>query len=328
MSRFKKWTLIVLLVINLVILAIDYEQVKLFMVRVDFRNDYIAFIYAQLLFFPNHFYLLFSIVLLWLFAIVLNGKRKIALAMLLKYSILFQMVFTIIACVISLVEQENFVVYLNIIIMDFLIGGMTFALLATHDYRIKFAENNYNNLKIVLLIVLFLLPILRVFGFGREIFLYLLKPSFFWGISGGLIMMITMFFILNPRDLDVNDEIIDRSLISIPMMIEGLTLILLLLNAHFSRIRSYEFLVIGLFVILIGKALSEARGLSKIVRIINLLYLFIIIVGCGLFYLLPSNNQQTNSLWLVICVEGLAILGIIINLCQNKGLKLNRNGSE
>ncbi|HHU24381.1 MAG: hypothetical protein PHG08_06780 [Bacilli bacterium] len=328
MSRFKKIALIMLLLINILVLAFDYYQVKEFIRTVDANKEYVAYIYSQLLFFPNHFYLKWSLLILLMLSFIVNRKRSFDPTAFIKYCIAINVLFVVIAGVISIVEKENFIVFLNIATMDLVIGGMLFSLCLIHDYRIKFFENNFARVKIIILIVLFLMPILRVFGFGREIFLYLLKPSFFWGISGGLIFTVSILFALNPRDLSLKDEIIDRYFISLSTLIELVLLGATIIICHFTREANFEFLVIVLLLVLITQAVLEAKALTKITTILYYVYMLFIAIGFLAIVFVNQKNQQTMPWWVLIIGEISILLGFVFSMCQKRFKYLKGKAKE
>lgn len=55
MNRVKKFALLSFLLINVAVLALDYFQVKEFIRTLSDNNEYIAYLYSQLLFFPQPF---------------------------------------------------------------------------------------------------------------------------------------------------------------------------------------------------------------------------------------------------------------------------------
>ena len=171
------------------------------------------------------------------------------------------------------------------------------------------------------MIVLFLMPILRVFGFGREIFLYLLKPSFFWGISGGLIFTVSILFALNPRDLSLKDEIIDRYFISLSTLIELVLLGATIIICHFTREANFEFLVIVLLLVLITQAVLEAKALTKITTILYYVYMLFIAIGFLAIVFVNQKNQQTMPWWVLIIGEISILLGFVFQ-CVQKGLNI------
>lgn len=138
MNRVKKFALLSFLLINVAVLALDYFQVKEFIRTLSDNNEYIAYLYCQLLFFPNHFYLKWSMLVFLGLAIGFGQKSRFDPTVFIKYTVADTVLFGVIAGVISAFEKENIIVFLNSVIMDIVIGGMLFLLCLTRDYRIQF----------------------------------------------------------------------------------------------------------------------------------------------------------------------------------------------
>jgi hypothetical protein len=259
-------------------------------------------------------------------AIGFGQKSRFDPTVFIKYTVADTVLFEVIAGVISAFEKENIIVFLNSVIMDIVIGGMLFLLCLTRDYRIQFYQPDYAKSKIVVLIVLFLMPILRVFGFGREIFLYLLKPGFFWGISGGLIFTVAVLFLLKPQDLNLEDEIVDWSFLSFSTVFEWGTVGTVVLTCHFTRDRSLEYLVVALLAVLVIQALFEAKLDNKGTKTVKIVFYLLAAAGLLTVFLINREKQQTFPFWAVIIGELPVLVGFFFPLCQEKLKLLKRNG--